>query len=43
MADNFLEKKRAEYELRKAQWLRQKRHWPKVKVNHMERPEDESL
>ena len=37
MADNFLEYHREDYEKKKAEWLRKKRHLPKV------RPEDESL
>lgn len=30
MADNFLERHQAEYEKRKAEWLRKKRHLPKT-------------
>ncbi len=42
MADNYLERHREEYEQRKADWLRKKRHLPKVsKVPH--KPDDESL
>lgn len=49
MADNYLENHYEEYERRKAEWLRRKRHLPKVrKVPHsttrtLERPEDEAL
>ncbi len=45
MADNFLEKHYEEYEKRKAQWLRRKKHLPKPKKNitQLERPEDEAL
>ena len=31
MADNFLERHQAEYEKRKAEWLRKKKHLPKGK------------
>ena len=42
MADNFLENHYEEYEQRKAQWLKKKRHMPKsAKVLH--RPDDEAL
>ena len=43
MADNFLEKHREEYELRKAADLRKKKHMPKLKVRQIERPDDEAL
>ena len=44
MADNFLETHREEYERRKAEWLRRKRHFPKVKKNPtINRPDDEAL
>lgn len=42
MADNYLERQRAEYEQRKAQWLAKK----KIKTNRVrliEKPEDEAL
>ncbi|WP_276910604.1 dehydrogenase [Hallella colorans] len=42
MADNFLERHRQDYEMRKAAWLRNKRRMPKVK-RELERPVDESL
>lgn len=31
MADNFLERHQEEYEKRKAEWLRKKKHLPKAK------------
>jgi hypothetical protein len=31
MADNYLEKHQLEYEKRKAEWLRKKKHLPKIK------------
>ncbi|MGG6544710.1 UNVERIFIED_CONTAM: dehydrogenase [Prevotella sp. 15_C9] len=44
MADNFLEKHYEEYQVKKAEWLRKKKHIgykiPKVKIN---KPEDEAL
>lgn len=44
MADNFLEKHRAAYEERKAEWLRKKKCLPKYKKGLMiTKPEDESL
>ena len=44
MADNFLETHRAEYEKRKAQWLKKKKYsfTSKIKIS-LEKPEDESL
>lgn len=42
MADNFLERHRRDYEIKKAEWLRKKRHLPKLK-KYIEKPEDESL
>ena len=42
MADGFLEKHHDEYETRKAEWLRRKRHLPKTN-KRLERPDDESL
>lgn len=42
MADNYLEKHREEYEARKAEWLRRKRHVPIVGKS-LEKPEDEAL
>lgn len=32
MADNYLERHQLEYEKRKAEWLRKKRHLPKTVV-----------
>lgn len=31
MADNYLERHQLEYEKRKAEWLRKKKHLPKIK------------
>jgi hypothetical protein len=42
MADNYLERHRRDYEEKKAEWLRKKRHLPK-KIKKIEKPEDESL
>ena len=42
MADNYLEKHREEYELRKQAWLRSKKKFPKV-TKKLQRPEDEAL
>ena len=42
MADNFLEKHFEEYEARKAEWLRRKRHLPKGNPKP-QRPDDEAL
>ena len=42
MADNFLEQHRRDYEERKAAWLKNKHHMPKIK-RKIERPDDESL
>lgn len=33
MADNYLEKHQLEYEKRKAEWLRKKKHLPKINLN----------
>lgn len=43
MADNYLERHREDYELRKEAWLRKKKHLPKLQKRHIQRPEDESL
>lgn len=43
MADNFLERHREEYELKKAAYLRKKKHLPKIKHHLLERPEDDAL
>ena len=43
MADNFLERHREDYELRKEQWLRKKRHLPKAPQRNILRPDDEAL
>lgn len=42
MADGYLEKHQEDYEVRKANYLRQKRHLPKV-VRRPQRPDDEAL
>ena len=42
MADNFLEKHYEDYERRKAEWLRRKRHLP-CKAVKPQKPEDEAL
>ena len=42
MADGFLEKHHEEYEARKEEWLRKKKHVPKIK-RRLERPDDEAL
>lgn len=42
MADNFLEKHYEDYERRKAEWLRRKRHLPRKDVKP-QKPEDEAL
>lgn len=42
MADNYLEKHREEYEIRKQQWLRKKRHLPVAKPTPR-KPDDEAL
>ena len=43
MADNFLERHREEYELRKAAYLRKKKHLQKAKPHRPEKPDDEAL
>ena len=42
MADGFLEKHQQDYEARKAEYLRRKKHLPKV-PRRLERPDDEAL
>lgn len=42
MADGFLEKHHEDYEKRKADWLRKKKHLPKTN-KRLERPDDEAL
>lgn len=42
MADNFLEKHYEDYERRKAEWLRRKRHLLRKAVKP-QKPEDEAL
>ena len=43
MADNFLEKHQEEYELKKAAYLRKKKHLPRIKHHLPPRPEDDAL
>lgn len=43
MADGYLEKHHADYEARKAAWLRKQRHLPKGRPAQIERPDDEAL
>ena len=44
MADGYLEKHHEDYDIRKAAWLRKKKHLPKVNAkNKLERPDDEAL
>ena len=43
MADNYLEKHREEYELKKAAFLRKKKHLPKFHQREISRPDDEAL
>ena len=40
MADNYLEYHREDYERKKAEWLKKKRHCPHRSI---EKPEDEAL
>ena len=42
MADNFLERHQLEYEEKKENWLRKKKHLPKL-TRKSEPPEDETL
>jgi len=42
MADNYLERHREDYEARKADWLRRKKHLPPL-TKKLERPDDEAL
>ena len=43
MADNFLERHREEYELRKAAWLRKKKHLGRQPKAKLQKPDDEAL
>ena len=45
MEDNFLERHREDYEMRKAAWLRKKKHYPKIKGGRAipQKPDDEAL
>ena len=40
MADNYPEYRREDYERKKAEWLKKKRHRP---LGALEKPEDEAL
>jgi len=42
MADNYLERKRRDYEKRKAEWLQKKGYHSRLSSN-IEKPEDEAL
>jgi hypothetical protein len=42
MADGYLEKRAQEYEARKAEYLRRKKHLPSMK-QRPQRPDDEAL
>lgn len=42
MADNYLERHREDYEARKKEWERRKRHLPK-QSNPTNKPDDETL
>ncbi|MBP6526771.1 MAG: dehydrogenase [Prevotella sp.] len=42
MADNYLERKRLDYEERKAIWLK-KKQFTKIKKHSIQKPEDEAL
>lgn len=42
MADNYLENHYEDYLRKKAEWLRKKRHIPKIR-KQLERPDDEAL
>ena len=42
MADNYLERKRRDYEERKAIWLK-KKQFIKIKKPSIQKPEDEAL
>lgn len=44
MADNYLERRMNEYEIRKKEWLDKKKHSLKMNTKRIKnRPEDESL
>ncbi|MBR1447297.1 MAG: dehydrogenase [Prevotella sp.] len=43
MADGYLEKHQQDYEARKADYLRRKRHLPPTTKPRLQRPEDEAL
>jgi len=43
MADGYLEQHQADYEARKAAWLRKKAHLPKQMHPLIKKPDDEAL
>lgn len=44
MADNFLERHREEYEIRKTAWLQRKKRFPKLKARPtIQKPDEEFL
>ena len=42
MADGYLEKRQQDYEIRKAEYLRKKKHLPRISQKP-QRPDDEAL
>lgn len=40
MADGYLEKHQQEYEARKAEWLRKKKHLPQQKSHPPQKPDE---
>lgn len=43
MADGYIEKHHADYEARKAAWLRKQHRLPGTRQRQIERPDDEAL
>ena len=43
MADGYLEKHQQDYEARKVEYLRKKKHLPSLRQNRLQRPDDEAL
>lgn len=43
MADGYLEKRQADYEARREDYLRRKRHLPPLGKKTLQRPDDEAL
>ena len=43
MVDNYLERRYAEYEKKKQEYLRKKKRLPKTNLTMPERPDDEAL